>query len=107
LDAAAFTRVMPLASSGATSPLSPASTANFRTAVILTLMDTAPQPSGFQGHAPSAHSRLGEARTPLLNVPGEELVKAEVVHPFRNREGYGIEDRRNNREELAWLLLLY
>jgi hypothetical protein len=41
---------MPLASSGANSPLSATSTASFRTAVIRTLMETAPsgrtQPHG-------------------------------------------------------------
>jgi hypothetical protein len=35
-----LTRMIPLASSGARSPLSTASTANFRTAVILTFMET-------------------------------------------------------------------
>ncbi|MGA2149008.1 MAG: hypothetical protein ABSH49_29040 [Bryobacteraceae bacterium] len=38
------TRVMPLASSGASNPLSAASTASFRTAVIRTFMETAPSP---------------------------------------------------------------
>jgi len=37
-------REIPAASSGASSPLSAASTASFRTAVILTLMDTEPSP---------------------------------------------------------------
>jgi hypothetical protein len=44
LEAMPFTRVMPLAMSGAISPLSTASTASFRTAVIRTLMETAPSP---------------------------------------------------------------
>src|SRR5450755_2922060 len=44
LEAAPLTRVMPAASSGASSPLSAASTASFRTAVIRTLMDTDPRP---------------------------------------------------------------
>src|SRR5262249_29771236 len=43
-DATPFTRVIPLASSGASSPLSAASTASFRTAVIRTLMETVPRP---------------------------------------------------------------
>jgi hypothetical protein len=42
LDATPFTRVIPLANSGASSPLSAASTASLRTAVIRTLMETAP-----------------------------------------------------------------
>ena len=44
LDATPFTRAFPLASSGASSPLSAASTASFRTAVIRTLMETVPSP---------------------------------------------------------------
>ena len=44
MDLAPFTRAMPAASSGASSPLSAASTASFRTAVIRTLMDTEPRP---------------------------------------------------------------
>jgi hypothetical protein len=44
LDATPFTRVIPVASSGASSPLSAASTANFRTAVIRRLTETAPSP---------------------------------------------------------------
>jgi len=43
-DLAPFTRVMPAASSGASSPLSAASTASFRTAVIRTLMEMGPSP---------------------------------------------------------------
>jgi hypothetical protein len=42
IDFALFTRVIPAASSGASSPLSAASTASFRTAVIRTLMETEP-----------------------------------------------------------------
>jgi hypothetical protein len=41
LEATPFTRVMP-SNSGASKPLSAASTANFRIAVIRTLMETAP-----------------------------------------------------------------
>jgi hypothetical protein len=44
LEATPFTRVIPLASSGASSPLSAASTASFRTAVIRTLIETEPRP---------------------------------------------------------------
>src|ERR1017187_8862535 len=43
-DLAPFTRVMPAASSGASNPLSAASTANFRTAVMRTLIETDPRP---------------------------------------------------------------
>jgi hypothetical protein len=44
LDATPLTRVIPLASSGASSPLSAASTTSLRTAVIRTLIETAPSP---------------------------------------------------------------
>src|ERR1039458_1013676 len=44
IDFAPFTRVMPAASSGASSPLSAASTASFRTAVMRTLIETDPSP---------------------------------------------------------------
>src|ERR1035437_10174184 len=44
IDFALFTRAMPAANSGASSPLSAASAASFRTAVIRTLMETDPRP---------------------------------------------------------------
>ena len=44
MEATPLTRVIPLANSGANSPLSAASTANFRTAVIRTFIETAPNP---------------------------------------------------------------
>ena len=43
-DFAPLTRVMPAASSGASNPLSAASTASFRTAVMRTFMETDPSP---------------------------------------------------------------
>ena len=62
LDATPFTRVMPLASSGAKSPLSAASTASLRTAVIRTLMETAP--------SPRAYSATRQAATVAFVNPG-------------------------------------
>ena len=62
LDATPFTRVIPLASSGASSPLSAASTASLRTAVIRTLMETAP--------SPRASSATRQAATVALVKPG-------------------------------------
>ena len=62
LDATPFTRVIPLASSGASSPLSAASTASLRTAVIRTLMETAP--------SPRASSATRQALTVALVKPG-------------------------------------
>lgn len=69
---------MPAASSGATSPLSVASTASFRAAVIRTLIETAPS---LQRTTPSIHCGLGESRPRLLTVPFGKFIKAEVVHP--------------------------
>src|SRR5436305_15026752 len=48
---------MPFANSGASSPLSAASTASFRTVVIRTSMETAPRP-GARAHAPGACRNL-------------------------------------------------
>jgi hypothetical protein len=62
LDATPFTRVIPLASSGDSSPLSAAPTASLRTAVIRTLMDTAP--------TPRASSATRQAATVSLVNPG-------------------------------------
>ena len=45
-DLTPLIRVMPAASSGASSPLSAASTASFRTAVIRTLIEIGPRPLG-------------------------------------------------------------
>ena len=77
LDATPFTRVMPLARSGASSPLSAASTANFRTAVIRTLSEgNHAQSAGFQGDAPRSRGRFREAGPCLPPVPLEKLVQA-------------------------------
>jgi hypothetical protein len=56
LEATPFTRVMSLANSGASKPLSKASTANFRIAVIRTLMETAPSlgPLGQRARPPQS-----------------------------------------------------
>jgi len=62
LDATPFTRVIPLANSGASNPLSAASTASFRTAVIRTLIETAPRPR--------ASSATRQALTVALVNPG-------------------------------------
>jgi len=62
LDATCLTRVIPLASSGASSPLSEASTANLRTAVIRTLIETAP--------SPRASSATRQALTVAFVKPG-------------------------------------
>jgi hypothetical protein len=68
LDATPFTRVIPLASSGASSPLSDASTASLRTAVIRTLIETEPSP------------RASRATRQALTVP--------LVKPARGSSPY-------------------
>src|ERR1035438_10243126 len=62
LEATPFTRVIPFASSGASSPLSAASTASLRTAVIRTLIETEP--------SPRASSATRQALTVALVNPG-------------------------------------
>jgi adenine-specific DNA-methyltransferase len=61
-DATPFTGVIPAANSGASSPLSAASTASLRTAVIRTLMETAPRPR--------ASSATRQAHTVAFVNPG-------------------------------------
>src|ERR1035441_8737891 len=83
LDATPLTRVIPAANSGASNPLSAASTASLRTAVIRTLMETAPSPRV----APGAHGRLGESGPGLPAIPLEELIEPEIVDAAGNRGG--------------------
>jgi hypothetical protein len=67
--------------------LSPsACTASFRTAVILTLMETA---LARASSATRQTATVGFVR--FLAIPGKELVQAQVVHPFGDRGGDGIE----------------
>jgi hypothetical protein len=63
-EATPFTRVIPLANSGASSPLSAASTANFRTAVIRPFIETAP--------SPRASNATRQAATVALVKPGRD-----------------------------------
>jgi hypothetical protein len=84
-------RVIPAASSGASNPLSAASTASLRTAVIRTLIEIGPSPRASEGNAPGGHGRLGEAGPGLLAEPLEEFVEAEVVHTARNRRGDAVQ----------------
>ena len=91
LDATPFTRVIPLASSGASSPLSAASTASLRTAVIRTLMETAPSPRASSATRQAADGRLGEAGPGFAPVPLEELVEPEIVNAAGDRRGDAIQ----------------
>jgi len=93
LAATPLIRVIPAAISGASSPLSAASTASLRTAVIRTLIEIAPSPSGLERNAPGGDGGLGEARAWFLAEPLEELVQAEVVDPARDRGGNGIKNQ--------------
>src|ERR1035441_1903428 len=88
-DLAPFTRA---ASSGASSPLSAASTANFRTAVMRTLMETDPRPRASNATRQALTVALVKpGRAP--SVPGEELVQPQVVSPFGDRRGNAIQDQ--------------
>ena len=91
LEATRFTRVIPLGSSGASRPLSEASTASSRTAVIFTLMETAPSPRASTATRQAATVAFRKARPRHLAIPGEELIGGKVVNAFRNRRGGGIE----------------
>ena len=62
IDLALFTQAIPAASSGASNPLSAASAASLRRAVIRTLMDTEPRPR--------ASSATRQALTAALVKPG-------------------------------------
>ena len=81
MDFALFTRWMPAASSGASRPLSIASTASLRIADILTMIDDAPSPR-------SSRVTL-QAFTVALAV--EEFVQGHVVDPFRDGRPNGVE----------------
>ena len=80
-----FTRVMPPASSGASSPLSAASTASVRTAVMRTLNGNSAEPASLECDAPRARRGLREAGAWLLGTPREEFIQTEVIDTFRNR----------------------
>jgi|SRR5579872_7400029 len=94
LEATPFTRVIPLASSGASSPLPAASTASLRTAVIRTLIETAPSPRASSATRKALTGRLGEAGAGLQAVPGEEFVQPQIVDSFRDRGRDPIEHER-------------
>jgi hypothetical protein len=77
LEATPFIRLMPLASSGASSPLSAAFTAIFRTAVIRTLMETAP--------SPRVSSATRQAATLALVKPGRGSWAYQAKNPSMPR----------------------
>jgi hypothetical protein len=68
---------MPLASSGANNPLSAASTASFLTAVIRTLMETAPSPRGSRA--------TRQAATVALVNPARGSWSYQAKNSFRPR----------------------
>ena len=91
LDATPFTRVMPLASSGASSPLSAASTASLRTAVIRTLMETAPSPRASSATRQAVTVALVKPGRGSRLVPREELVQPEIVNAAGDRRGDAVQ----------------
>ena len=72
-----ITRVMPLANSGASSPLSAASTASFRTAVIRTLIETEP--------SPRASRETRQALTVALVKPGRGSLPYHAMNSSKPR----------------------
>ena len=82
---------MPAASSGASSPLSAASTASLRTAVIRTLMETDPSPRASSATRQALTVALVKPGPRLQFVPGEELVEPEVVDAFGDRGGDAVQ----------------
>src|ERR1035437_1271453 len=102
LDATPFTRVIPLASSGASSPLSAASTARLRTAVIRTLRETAPSPRASRatrhahtvafvnpgrGSCPYHSKNSSSPRLYTRRVIGDETLSS--TNPFHLRQSVG------------------
>jgi hypothetical protein len=75
IDFALFTRAMPAANSGANRPLSAASAANFRTAVIRTLIETDPRPR--------ASSATRQALTVALVTPGRGSLPYQAKNSSR------------------------
>jgi hypothetical protein len=73
LDFTPFMRVMPAANSGASSPLSAASTASLRTAVMRTLIEIEPRPRASRATR-QALTVACEAGPWFLPEPLEELV---------------------------------
>ncbi len=74
-DRTLFVRAIPDANSGASKPLSVASTASFRTAVILTLTEIGPSPPASKRHAPGGHDRLRESGGPgCLAKPDDKFI---------------------------------
>ena len=86
---------MPLASSGASNPLSAASTASLRTAVIRTLIETAPRPRASSATRQALTVALvNPGRGSWTDIPSEELVEPEIVHAARDRGGDAVQHQR-------------
>jgi hypothetical protein len=86
---------MPDASSGASSPLSAASTASFADRRDPDVYRDRAEPAGFERHPPGCYGRLrkpGWSR--LQHEPGYEFVQPEVVHAPRDRRRNAVEHQR-------------
>ena len=94
IDFALFTRAMPAAGSGASSPLSAASTASFRTADIRTLIEDEP--------SPRASRATRHALTVALVKPGrgswlnqaKNSSSAQIVNALGDRRGDAVQHQR-------------
>src|ERR1019366_1888181 len=89
MDLALFTRWMPAASSGASRPLSVASTANLRIADMRTMMLDEPRPRSSRVTRHALTVALVKPGRGSWAYPAEKLVQGHIVDPFR--------DRRRNR----------
>src|ERR1039458_6102249 len=102
MDLALFTSWMPAASSGASRPLSVASTASFRIADMRTMMLDEPRPCSSRDTRQALTVALVKPGRGSWAYPAEELVQGHVVHPLRDRrrnriEHKALQDRKSTR----------
>ena len=91
MDFALFTRWMPAANSGASKPLSVASTASLRMADMRTMMLDDPSPRSSSVTRQAFTRGFRETWPWLQPVPVEEFVQGHVVDPFRDGRPDGVE----------------
>jgi hypothetical protein len=85
VDFALFTRLIPCANSGASSPLSAASAASLRIADILIMMEDDPSRRSSNDTRQALTVALVKPGRGILLEPVHELVQCHIVHAFRNR----------------------
>jgi hypothetical protein len=90
-DFAPFTHAMPAASCGASSPLSAASTASLRTAVIWTLTDTEPSPRASSEPRPAFTVAFVKPERDSNPNHAMNSSSARLYTPFCNRGGDAVQ----------------